>query len=179
MKLKYKNGNDLTSYFWNFYNKKRLNYKITLKNWFKNTKGSWKFLKIIEINLENAKKEIEEINKNFDLNFDLNFVSKNKNNEISSIYFIDKKIKWIIRISDHWSKTVNYNNEDFEDFEDLEDLEDLENLNLNCKNIKSCFWNLKIDSEFEFKKNLENLKFNFEKKAIIAIIDMKDLKSSL
>lgn len=167
----------------NFYliNKKINKNKITLKNWFKNTKGNWDWIGFLNIDFyENFENEINEnFNKRFNknVNFKIEFISKNKydNEKISSIYLVEKKHKLIIRVSQHYSNLKCKN--DYIDIEnEINEIYQNLDINLSCDWIKTCWWNLNINFKETFIKEFKEFYSKWDNNTfIISVINIKDL----
>ena len=88
-------------------------------------------------------------------NWEFNFQSLSPAFASISLYWVNHKTKQLIRISDHWSISDNYNR-----------------IVNECGLIRSCWWGLKITKKLiKEHKSLEN-----RKTAILAITKFKDFQ---
>lgn len=172
----------------NYFNiqKKLLQSKLTLKNWYKDTITNWVYVDCLDFNLENINYYVNNLNfqnnKSFKIkcDFKINHISYDKNDELSSVYFLDKKTKTIMRISKHWSNSfIEQTSSQKMDLWYSYFWKYTKNIKIdfNCESIRTCYWNLIIKNGTDFIEDI--IKNDNEDTAIMAIAHLSDFEKKI
>lgn len=171
----------------NYFNiqKKLIQSKINLKNWYKETITDWTYIDCISFKLDRIDTFIHNLNFQNNISFKkkcdfkINYISYDKNNQLSSVYFLDKKSRTIIRISKHWSNSFIEQTNGQMDLWYSYFWKYTKNIKIdfNCGNIKTCYWNLIIKNGSDFIEDI--IKNDNEDTAIIAIAHLSDFKKKI